>query len=152
MSNQDTALVDADAVSELATALSRAADALHARALALSGTAPDDAPASPADQKQAQALYNAEVALRLRAQNLEAQAALCAVSNLATTQEELLALVDQAEQKIRHGERVKDVIALGADLLTLAVSAATGIPADIVAALKSLHGDAAALKSKKVPH
>lgn len=149
MPHQDTALVDAAAVAELAASLSRAADALHARALQIVGSAPDDAAADPSagGKKQAQGLYEAEVALRLRAQSLEDRAALCAVSALTYTQQELLDLVDAAERRIRQGERIKDIVTLGADLLTLSGAAVAGVPADIVAALKALQGDA--LKVKK---
>lgn len=140
MSNQDTALVDAEAVVELSAGLSRAADALHARATQIAGAAAADP--SGGGKKEAQALYDAEVALRQRAQGLEDQAALCAVSGLATTQQELLALVDAAEKKIRQGERFKDIVTLGADLLALAGAAVAVAPADIVTALKALRGDA----------
>ncbi|MTV40883.1 hypothetical protein [Duganella radicis] len=121
----------------LADHLSACADALHARLMrALRQPAPGGAPA--VSQEVAQALFDDEVTLRQRANGLYLDAARLAASGLAPQQQALLDLTARARQKIDKIDRIKDLVDLAAELLSLGAAVATGKPDKLVQPLEKL--------------
>lgn len=114
------------ALEALADSLSGAADALHARLMReLHQRTPDgSAPLVPRDQ--AQALFDNEVLLRQRAAALYLDAARLATAGLGDMSTRLLEVTAQAQATIARLARIKDLIALSGELLTLAAAVASG--------------------------
>lgn len=110
-------------IEALADSLSASADALHARLMRAIRQQP---PAMA--QGAAQALFENEVALRQRANNLYLDAALLAAGGLQDAQRQLLDVTARAQEKIRTIEHTKDLILLTGELLSLAAAVATGKP------------------------
>lgn len=136
-------------IEALADSLSASADALHARLMrairqrpattdATDATDPGQ-PAEPAiTQAAAQALFENEVILRQRANGLYLEAATLAAAGLGGLQQQLLDVAAQAQEKIRKIDRIKDLIALTGELLSLAAAVASGAPERLVAPYEKL--------------
>lgn len=123
-------------IEALADSLSATADALHARLMrAIRARAQDTpTPTEPAlTQGAAQALFENEVMLRQRANGLYLEAATLAATGLGGLQQQLLDVTAQAEKKIADITRIKDLIALTGELLTLAAAVASGKPERLIA-------------------
>ncbi len=138
-------------IEALAERLSACADALHARLMkAIRATTPGQQPpgrqpAGPGasidqglSQGAAQALFENEVALRQRANGLYLDAAVLAASGLAGTQQQLLAVTQQAGERIRTLDRLRDLIDLAAELLQLGAAVAAGAPEHLAAPLEKI--------------
>jgi hypothetical protein len=147
-------------IEALADRLSTCADALHARlmqAIRASASAPQrpaaqaSAPGPSIDQGlsqgAAQALFENEVALRQRANGLYLDAAVLAAAGLAGAQQQLLALVAQAGERIRTLNRLRDLIDLAAELLQLGAAVASGAPEHLAAPLEKIEQHLAGLHS-----
>jgi len=138
-----TTQVDIEA---LADSLSASADALHARLLRAIRQRPaagQPAPTAqsappPISQAAAQALFENEVILRQRANALYLEAATLAAAGLGGLQQQLLDLTAQAQEKIRKIDRIKDLVALTGELLSLAAAVATGAPERLIAPYEKL--------------
>ncbi|MET0320212.1 MAG: hypothetical protein ABW069_05780 [Duganella sp.] len=124
---------DSAHIEALADSLSANADALHARLLRALRQRTPDAGEPLITQAAAQALFENEVMLRQRANGLYLDAAKLAATGLGGLQQQLLAITAQAEQKIARIERIKDLIALTGELLTLAAAVASGAPERLIA-------------------
>ena len=122
----------------LADSLSASADALHARLMrAIRQSAPEiNQPAI--SHAAAQALFDNEVILRQRANGLYLEAATLAAAGLGGMQQQLLNLALQAQEKIRKIDKIKDLIALTGELLSLAAAVASGAPEKLVAPYEKL--------------
>jgi hypothetical protein len=129
-----------DDIEALADSLSANADALHRRLMrAIRRPAPGQAPDLPGiSQGAAQALFENEVALRQRANSLYLDAAVLAASGLGGHQQIMLDLTARAQQKIDQIDRLKDLVDLAAELLTLGAAVATGKPEQILKPLENL--------------
>ncbi|MRW94221.1 hypothetical protein GJ699_30030 [Duganella sp. FT80W] len=126
------------AIETLADHLSASANALHARLMrAIRNPGPDGA-LPGISQGVAQALFENEVALRQRANSLYLDAAVLAASGLGAQQQQLLDLTALAQQKIDHINRLKDLVDLAAELLTLGAAVATGKPERLLSPLEKL--------------
>jgi len=153
----------------LADSLSACADILHTRlmrAIRHGPPAPEDsatptaAPASsPASgsidqglsQGAAQALFENEVALRQRANGLYLEAAELAGLGLGGQQQVLLDLAVQAQDKIRRINRLKDMVSLLADLLSLGAAVAAGKPEHLGPPVEKLRRHLADLQAGAPP-
>jgi hypothetical protein len=130
-------------IEALADSLSASADALHARLLRAIRQRPDTMvagqPAEPVvTQAAAQALFENEVILRQRANGLYLEAATLAAGGLAGMQQQLLDVTARAQETIRQIDRIKDLIALTGELLSLAAAVATGTPERVIAPYEKL--------------
>ena len=122
----------------LADSLSASADALHAR---LMRAIPQKTPGTsePAiSRAAAQALFANEVTLRQHALGLYLEAASLAAAGLGGLQKQLLDVTAQAQEKIRKIDKIKDLVALTGELLSLAAALATGAPEKLVAPYEKL--------------
>jgi hypothetical protein len=147
MQQQDKALANAAQVEQLADSLSITADALHARVMRAikkrpTGDAPPATPEPAISQAEAQTLFEQEVALRQQANSLYMDAARYAVAPLDTSQRSVIELVYVARQEIGKIDTVKDLIGIGASLLSLATAVITGKPDAMLSALKKLRDHA----------
>jgi hypothetical protein len=131
-------------IEALADSLSASADVLHARLMRAirqrpaTATAPGQ-PAEPAlTQAAAQALFDNEVMLRQRANGLYLEAATLAAAGLGGLQQQLLDVAAQAQEKIRKIDRIKDLVALTGELLSLAAAVASGAPERLIAPYEKL--------------
>ncbi|GJI98465.1 hypothetical protein RugamoR57_51830 [Duganella caerulea] len=130
-------MADQHDIEALADSLSASADALHAHLMrALRKPAPGGAPAM--SQGTAQALFENEVLLRQRANSLYLDSARLAAAGLGGAQQQLLDLARRAEDAIARIDRVKDMIDLTAELLSLGAAIATGKPDHLAAPLEKL--------------
>jgi hypothetical protein len=129
-----------DEIEALADSLSACADALHTRLMRAIRRQPQDpTPSLPGiSQGVAQALFENEVALRQRANRLYLDAAVLAASGLGGQQQRLLDLTARAQEKIRKLDRLKDLIDLTAELLSLGAALASGQPDQILSPLEKL--------------
>lgn len=129
----------------LADSLSASADALHARLMrAIRQSAPGmQQPAI--SQAAAQALFENEVILRQRANGLYLAAATLAATGLGGMQQQLLDVAAQAQEKIRKIDKIKDLIALTGELLSMAAAVASGAPEKLVAPYEKLKARVEAL-------
>jgi hypothetical protein len=130
-------------IEALADSLSASADALHARLLRAIRQRPDTMvagqPAEPVvTQAAAQALFENEVILRQRANGLYLEAATLAAGGLAGMQQQLRDVTARAQEKIRQIDRIKDLVALTGELLSLAAAVATGAPERVIAPYEKL--------------
>jgi hypothetical protein len=133
-------------IEALADSLSASADALHARLMRAIRQRPPAThatdlgqPAEPVfTQAAAQALFENEVILRQRANGLYLEAATLAAAGLGGLQQQLLDVAAQAQEKIRKIDRIKDLIALTGELLSLAAAVASGAPERLVAPYEKL--------------
>ena len=126
------------AIEALADHLSASANALHARLMrAIRKTAPDGQ-LPGISQGVAQALFENEVALRQRANGLYLDAAVLAASGLGAQQQQLLDLTALAQQKIDKIDRLKDLVDLAAELLTVGAAVASGKPERLLQPLEKL--------------
>ena len=125
----DHALSNPAEIEALATRLTAAADAIHARALA----------DKSGDNAAVRALFDEELLLRQHANAMLADAAAFVVQGLATSQARLLALTEDAAASMRQVARVADSLALAARITALAGAAASGNPLAILKAGESLY-------------
>ncbi|MFM9436332.1 hypothetical protein ACFDR9_003416 [Janthinobacterium sp. CG_23.3] len=151
---KDPALASASQVEQLADSLSDAADALHTRVMRAIRKRPLGGAAPPGlelvlSQAEAQTMFDAEVSLRQRANELYIDAGGYALQGLDTSQHSLMELTDTAKQKIARINNLKDLIAIGSDLLTLAGAVIAGKPDRVAKALGHMHEHFAGLKKDK---
>ncbi|NGZ88464.1 hypothetical protein [Duganella aceris] len=129
-------------IEALADNLSACADALHARLMRAIRRpppgAPPGAPEPGISQGVAQALFENEVALRQRANGLYLEAAALAAAGLGGQQQRLLDLTARAREKIDKIDRIKDLVTLAAELLSVGAAIAGGKPEQIVKPLENL--------------
>lgn len=148
-------------IAALADSLSACADTLHERIMQAIRQRP---PAPPADageepaqdaaqdldqgitQNSAQALFDQEVLLRQSANTLYVQAAVLATSGLDSVRAELMDVTASARDTLRHVARVQALVALAADLVTLAGALAAGKPAQWPAAIRQVRDRITALR------
>ena len=147
----------------LADSLSTCADILHARLMRAihrrPSAGPADAPAPAAagsidqglSQGAAQALFENEVALRQRANGLYLEAAELAGLGLGGQQQVLLELAVQAQDKIRRIDRIRDMVSLLADLLSLGAAVAAGKPEHLGPPVEKLRRHLADLQAGAPP-
>jgi hypothetical protein len=122
----------------LADHLSACADALHKRLMrAIRQPTPDGA-LPGISQGVAQALFENEVTLRQRANSLYLDAAVLAASGLGPQQQQLLDLTAIAQKKIDRIDRLKDLVDLAAELISLGAAVATGKPEKLLTPLENL--------------
>jgi hypothetical protein len=149
MTNPDHALSTAAQVEALADQLSACADQLHARleveAAAIAGL-PDSA-ARTGRHAALASLSEAEQQLRQRANSLYLDAATAIVAGLGQSQRDVIALTGEAAEKIHRITLLGDAAGLVAGLLALAGGVASGHPAAVVAALKTVRGQIAAVRT-----
>jgi len=126
------------AIEALADSLTGSADALHVRLMNAIGQHAPDGAGPAVSQAAAQALFDDEVKLRQCAMGLYLQAATLAAGGLAGMQQQLQDVTQQAQEKIARIDRIKDVIALAGELLSLAAAVATGAPEKLVAPYEKL--------------
>lgn len=125
-------------IEALADHLSANADALHQRLMrAIRKPSPDGA-LPGISQGVAQALFENEVALRQRANGLYLEAAVLAASGLGPQQQQLLDVTARAKEKIEKIDRLKDLVDLAAELLTLGAAVAAGKPDQLLKPLEKL--------------
>jgi hypothetical protein len=130
-----------DDIEALADSLSACADALHARLMRAIRRLPPDGKTpelTGISQGLAQALFENEVSLRQRANSLYLDAAVLAAAGLGGHQQKMLELTARAQEKIRKIDRVKDLIDLSAELLSLGAAVATGKPDHLLSPLEKL--------------
>ncbi|NYE61029.1 hypothetical protein FHW58_002181 [Duganella sp. 1224] len=125
-------------IEALADHLSASADALHRRLMRALRQPAADGALPGITQATAQALFDDEVALRQRANSLYLQAALLAAAGLGPQQQQLLDLTARAQDKIDRIDRLKDLVDLAAELLTLGAAVATGKPDQVLKPLEKL--------------
>ncbi|EEF26975.1 conserved hypothetical protein [Ricinus communis] len=89
-------------------------------------------------QAAAQALFDDEVALRQRANGLYLQTAVLAASGLGPQQQQLLDVTARAQHKIDRIDRLKDLVDLAGELLTVGAAVATGKPEQVLKPLEKL--------------
>lgn len=148
-------------IAALADSLSACADTLHERIMQAIRQRP---PARPADAGQdpapdtaqdldqgmtqggAQALFDQEVLLRQYANTLYVQAAVLATSGLDSVRAELMEVTASARDTLRQVARVQVLVALAADLVTLAGALAAGQPAQWPAAIRQVRDRVTALR------
>ncbi|MDC8760099.1 hypothetical protein [Janthinobacterium fluminis] len=152
---KDPALADASQVEQLADSLSAAADALHARVMLATRQRPlgGKAPAGlemALSQAEAQSMFDAEVSLRQRANELYLDAGGYALRGLGASQRSVIELTEAARQKIAKIGKLKDLLALGADLLALAGAVVAGKADGVVDALEQMRSHIADLKKDRV--
>ncbi|NVM79227.1 hypothetical protein FHW83_005064 [Duganella sp. SG902] len=126
------------ALEALADQLSACADAIHRRLMRAIRKPAADGGIPGISQGVAQALFENEVALRQRANGLYLDAAALAAAGLEAHQRQLLALTARAQEKIDRIDRIKDLVDLAAELLTLGAAVATGKPDKVLAPLEQL--------------
>lgn len=132
------ALATQQQVEALADEITECADSIHTRLMQAIKN-------KEIDQSAAQSIFQDETILRQRANSLYLDAAICVVEGLAETQEEMLGLIETANEKIKTISKIASLIDLIADLLVLAAAAYAAKPAPILAALKEVKADVAAL-------
>ncbi|RFP15886.1 MULTISPECIES: hypothetical protein [unclassified Duganella] len=138
-------MADPHDIEALGDSLSASADALHAQLMrALRKRAPGSAPVMT--QGTAQALFENEVLLRQRANSLYLDSAKLAASGLGGAQQQLLEQTRRAQDTVARIDKVKDLVDLSAELLSLGAAVASGKPERIVTPLEKLkhHLDALA--------
>lgn len=126
------------AIEALADQLSACADALHARLLRALRPSTPDSTLPAISQRAAQAVFDQEVALRQHANRLYLDAATLAASGLDQYQQQLLTLTVQARHKIDRIDRIKEMVDLAAELITLGGALASGKPERVLAPLEKL--------------
>lgn len=135
----------------LADRLSACADTLHRRLLRALQRSPGTAPPDAIDQGTAQALFDHEVALRQRANGLYLEAAVLAARGLDGQQQTLLELATQAQDQISQINRLRDLISLLSDLLSLGAAIAAGKPEHLGPPVEKLRRHLADLHAGEPP-
>lgn len=133
-------------IEAVADSLSASADILHERIMhAIGQRQSGPATAGSADQlahgitqEAAQALFDQEVLLRQSANHLYVQAAVLASAGLDSVRQELMDVTATARDTLRHVAKVQTLVALTADLVTLAGAIAAGQPAKWPAAIRQV--------------
>ncbi|MES2160709.1 MAG: hypothetical protein V4476_06100 [Pseudomonadota bacterium] len=139
-------MADQHDIEALGDSLSASADALHAQLMrALRQRAPGGT-APTMTQGTAQALFENEVQLRQRANSLYLDSAKLAASGLGGAQQQLLEQTRRAQDAVARIDKVKDLVDLSAELLSLGAAVASGKPEHLVTPLEKLkhHLDALA--------
>lgn len=117
-------------IEALADSLSASANALHLQLMrAIRAGAP---------REEAQALFANEIALRTQADSLYLDAAHLAAAGLDADQLQLRDVTQRAQATIARIDRLKDLLDLSADLLSLGAAIATGKPDHILAPFEKL--------------
>lgn len=137
------ALTTQQQVEEFADSLSKSADAVHDRLI-------DAIRNKEVDQVVAQSIFQDEAALRQRANSLYLEAAKSVVQGIGDSQEALVKLIHDAEEKIKIIKEIASFIDLTADLLVLASAAYAAKPAPIIAALKEVKEDVGDIKKELI--
>lgn len=132
------ALSNLSEVEALANKVTECANAIHSRLM----TAINN---KEIDQAKAQALFQDETILRQRANSLYLDAANCVVANLQISQDDLLGVIEDAQNSMAKIEKVAHFIDLIADILMLVAAAYAAKPAPILAAVKEVKSDLDAL-------
>ena len=122
----------------LADSLSASADALHARLMRAIRQKTPGTNEPAISRAAAQALFENEVILRQHAVGLYLEAASLAAAGLGGLQQQLLDVTAQAQEKIRKIDKIKDLVALTGELLSLAAALATGAPEKLVTPYEKL--------------
>lgn len=125
----------------LADRLSACADALHARlmrALRPPPLLPGPGAGLAPPQEEAQALFEAEVALRQRANTLYLGAATLAAGGLGGDLRQLLDVTARARDSINRVNRLRDLADIAAELLAMGAAVAAGRPEHLAAPLEQL--------------
>ncbi len=141
MAEPTPALANAGQIEALADKLSDCADEIHHRLMQAIKAPRPPAKGGPdlgIDQAGAQALFESELVLRQRANSLYADAATCAVSGMEMSQQQVMALTENARRKIAKIVVVRDMMNIAADLVDLAAAAGTGNASRVVKALENL--------------
>jgi len=136
------ALADKEQVEALADKMTECADAIHSRLKKAIKN-------KEIDHNTAQSIFQDEAVLRQRANSLYIDAANCTVENLSEAQQNVIALIDRAQETIKTIENTARFIDLIADLLVLAAAAYAAKPAPILAALKEVKEDIESLREKR---
>jgi hypothetical protein len=118
--------------------LSATADALHRRLMRAIRQPAADGALPGISQGVAQALFENEVALRQRANGLYLEAAVLAAAGLGPQQQQLLDLTARAQEKIDRIDRLKDLVDLAGELLSLGAAVAAGKPEQVLKPLEKL--------------
>ncbi|MYM31734.1 hypothetical protein GTP58_25725 [Duganella sp. CY15W] len=117
-------------IEALADSLSASANALHLQLMrAIRAGAP---------REEAQALFANEIALRTQADSLYLDAAHLAAAGLDAGQLQLRDVTQRAQATIARIDKLKDLLDLSADLLSLGAAIATGKPDHILAPVEKL--------------
>ena len=87
---------------------------------------------------QAQTLFDNEVALRTRADSLYLDAAALAADGFGAATAQLLELSARASQIVAKIDRIKDLLDLSAELLTLGAAIAAGKPEHVLSPLEAV--------------
>ncbi|MFA9217150.1 MAG: hypothetical protein ACEQSK_08600 [Sphingomonadaceae bacterium] len=141
-------------IEALADSLVACANALHTRlmrAIRASTRAPDGSLEHGLTQAAAQSLFENEVALRQRANQLYLDAATLAAGGLAGQQQQLLELTAQAQDQLRTINRLKDLIDITGELLAVGAAVASGQPEHLAAPLEKIRHHLGALRAAAPP-
>lgn len=125
-------------IETLADQLSACADALHKRLMRAIRKPAQEGGIPGISQGVAQALFENEVTLRQRANSLYLDAAVLAAGGLGAQQQQLLEVTARAQEKIDKIDRIKDLVDLAAELITLGAAVATGKPDKVLKPLENL--------------
>lgn len=121
-------------VEELADSLTKSADAIHKQLL-------KEIKKGSVDKAQAQLIFQDEAVLRQKANGLYIDAANCVIKNLSEAQDDVVALIAAANEKLKKIEDIEKFIDLVADLLVLGAAAYAAKPGPLLAALKEVRKD-----------
>ena len=127
-------------VEQLADQFTRNADETHTRLIRAIEK-------NEISQEDARVMFQHETSLRQQANSLYIDAAKCVVEGLALSQEKLVAVIDEASERIATIAKIAAFLDLVADILALATAAYAAKPKPILAALKEVQADLKALKA-----
>lgn len=125
-------------VEEFADRITRCADAIHQRLISAIEN-------HEVEQNTANLIFQNEVMLRQGANSLYIDAIDCIVNKLAESQEDIVNLIETANNKIENIKKISSFIDLIADLLVLVAAVYAAKPAPILAALREVKEDIDAL-------
>ncbi|ALQ52152.1 hypothetical protein [Nitrosomonas ureae] len=137
------ALTNPQEIIEFASAISRCADSIHARLLSAINN-------KEVDQNQAQTIFQYEIGLRQYANSLYTNALKLIVGGLQVSQNELIELVETANNQIQTIEQIAVFVDLVADLVMLAVAAYSTKPDMIIAAVFEVGKDVKSIYDSNV--
>lgn len=135
-------------IAELADQLSACADQIHERVMRdIRAYSDAGQPVPDKVQASARALFEDEVLLRQRANNLYADAATFIIKALGKPQAQLVALTADAAEKIRRIGVIGEVTGLVAGLVGLAGAAASGQAVPVLVALDKVRKQVKAIEA-----
>ncbi|NRR28640.1 hypothetical protein HSX11_00265 [Oxalobacteraceae bacterium] len=123
---------DRAAIEALADTLSASANTLHRRLLRALRQPPGLA------QAEAQTMFDQEVALRQRANSLYLSAARLAAAGLGGLGQQLREASERAKVQIEQIEKLKGMLAIVGELLTLGAALAAGKPEQMLAPMEKI--------------